>query len=209
MKITLFGATGRTGRQILSQALAEGHLVTAVGRSPRAVFEPHPQMQIAVAAFDDQVAVRAAMHGCDAVLSAVGAPLSRAVTSVHEDSARAILRVMQAETIRRLVVVSSGGTNPQHDPNLPFVFEQVFKRLFINIYHDQIRMEQHIMASDRDWTIIRPPQLTDDVLDTRYRTAEAYAIAGGNSVSRADVAHLMLRVLDDPSAYRKAYAIAR
>ncbi len=209
MKITLFGATGRTGRQVLSQAIAGGHVVTAVARSPHAAFEPHPQLRIAIATFDDPAAVREAIQGCDAVMSAVGAPLSRSATSVHEDSARAILTAMQAEAISRLVVVSSGGANPHHDPNLPFVFEQVFKRLFINIYNDQIRMEQRILASELDWTIVRPPQLIDDVLDTRYRVAEAYAIAGGNQASRSDVAHLMLRVLDDPNTYRKAFAIAR
>ena len=209
MKITLFGSTGRTGRQILSHALSACHLVTAIARRPRAEFESHPQLRIVIATVDDQAAVRAAIQGCDAVMSAIGAPLSRDVTSVHEDSGRAILTAMQAEAISRLVVVTSGGTNPHHDPNLPFMFAQVFKRMYINIYEDQMRLEQRIMASDRDWTIIRPPQLTDDKLDTYYRTAEAYAIAGGNSIGRADVAHFMLHVLDDPSTYRKAYAVAR
>jgi len=208
LNIVIFGATGRTGHYLVNQALERGHTVTAVARHPEAITLRHERLRVVSGLFDQPETIDAAISGQAAVLSAVGAPMSRAATSVHADSARSILAAMGRVGVRRLICVTSGGTNPQHDPNLPLVFEQVFKRIYANIYQDQIEMEQIVMASDTDWTIVRPAALTDDPATGRCRVAEAYAIRGGNQTPRADLADFMLKQLDDPTTIRKAVALA-
>ena len=194
--------------ELTRQALALGHTVTAVVRGPIRLPMSHEQLRVVKATFTDEDAITKALGGQEAVLSGVGAPLSRAPTCVHEDSARAILAAMTKTGVQRFLAVTSGGTSPQHEPNLPFVFEQLFKRLFSNIYNDQIRMEQAIMASTVDWTIVRPAQLTDEPVSNRYRFAEGYALPKGNTTARADVAHFMLNHIVDKATFRKGIAIA-
>jgi hypothetical protein len=64
----------------------------------------------------------------------------------------------------------------------------VFKRIFANIYQNQMAMEIIAMASDTDWTIVPPAALTDGPATGRCRVAEGYAILGGNHTPRADLA---------------------
>jgi uncharacterized protein YbjT (DUF2867 family) len=70
-------------------------------------------------------------------------------------------------------------------------------------------MEDILRDSDLDWTVVRPPRLTDKPVTGRYRTAYGRNLRGGVLVSRADVAHLMLRVLDEPESVRQVLGIAR
>jgi len=208
MHLTIFGATGQTGQQLVAQALERGHTVVAAARRPEAIDLRHAHLTVVRGDFADQATIEQAVNGQAAVLSAVGAPMSRTPTTIHADSARSILAALQTTGVRRFIGVTSGGTNPQHDPNLPFVFEQVFKRLFANIYRDQMEMERIVMASSVDWTIVRPAALTNGPATGRCRTAEAYAIRGGNQTPRADLAAFMLDQLTQSDYIRKAVALA-
>jgi putative NADH-flavin reductase len=69
-------------------------------------------------------------------------------------------------------------------------------------------MEDVLAGSGLDWTVVRPPQLTDKPFTGHYRTAHGQNIRGGWSVSRADVAHLMLRVLEQPETIKQTIGIA-
>ena len=208
MKIVIFGATGKTGQYLVKQALDRGHDVTAVARHPEAISLRNDRLLVVRGLFDQPETIDAAVSGQSAVLSAVGAPMSRAITSVHADSARSLVASMGRVGVRRLICVTSGGTNPQHDPDLNLFFEQVFKRIFANIYQDQMAMEKIVMVSDTDWTIVRPAALTDGPITGRCRAAEGYAIRGGNQTPRADLADFMLNQLVTPMFIRKAVALA-
>lgn len=208
MKLVIFGATGKTGRQLVVQALQRGHTLTAVVRRPEAVDLHHDRLEVVHGTFNDQTGIEAAVRGHDAVLSAVGAPQSRQPRTVHADSARSICAAMEATGVQRLICVTSGGTNPQHDPHLPFIFEQIFKRIYANIYRDQQVMEQIVMASSVDWTIVRPAGLTNDPATGRCRVAEAYALPGGSRTPRADLAAFMLQQVDSTAYIQKAVALA-
>ena len=70
-------------------------------------------------------------------------------------------------------------------------------------------MEDALRDSGLDWTIVRPPRLTDKPLTGRYRTAYGENLRRGLTVSRADVAQLMLGVLDQPAAVKQTVGIAR
>lgn len=68
-------------------------------------------------------------------------------------------------------------------------------------------MEQTLAASTADWTVLRPPYLTDKPATGRYRTAMEADVPGG-SLSRADLAHAILDVLENPATLRHAIGIA-
>jgi putative NADH-flavin reductase len=69
-------------------------------------------------------------------------------------------------------------------------------------------MEDILRDSGLDWTVVRPPRLTDKPLTGSYRTAYGQNLRGGFLVSRADVAQLMLRVLEQPQTIKQAIGIA-
>ena len=88
------------------------------------------------------------------------------------------------------------------------VLSPLIKVLLRKRYGDLARMEDALRDSGLDWTVVRPPRLTDKALTGTYRTANGRNLRGGVLISRADVAHLMLRVLEQPQTIRQAIGVA-
>jgi putative NADH-flavin reductase len=220
MKLTIVAATGRIGRQILEQALAAGHDVTAVARNPATLPAPVRPVTADLAAADP-AALESAVAGADAVLSGLG-PRSLSDTGIASTGTRAIVQAMRATGVRRIVVVSAAPIStvpspgrpdpPRHDPGEGFFMRHLFsplaKAAFRRHYADLALMEDILRDSGLDWTVIRPPRLTDKPLTGAYRTAYGRNLRGGLRVSHADVAHLMLRVLEQPETINQAIGIA-
>jgi len=223
MKLTIFAATGGIGRQLLGQAVAAGHDVTAVARNLRGL-SPVPARAVAAdLASADPAALQPAVAGADAVLSALG-PRTKADAGVAARGTEVITEAMRAAGVRRVIVVSAApiGTiaspgrphPPRHDPGDGFIIrylaDPIVKRALRAHYADLARMEDVLRDSDSDldWTIVRPPRLTDKPVTGRYRTAYGQNIRRGVFVSRADVAHYMLSVLDNPETFHRTVGIA-
>jgi putative NADH-flavin reductase len=222
MKLTIFAATGGIGRHILEQAVAAGHDVTVVVRDANKL----PKLPVRVVTADlgnpDRAVLSSAVSGADAVLSGLGPRNPKADAGVTSRGTRAIVAAMQAAGVRRIVVVSAapigtvaspGRPNPpKHDPGDGFFMRHLFSPLIGVVlrqhYADLALTEDILRDSGLDWTISRPPQLTDKPLTGTYRTAYGQNIRGGRSVSRADVAHNMLRVLEQPESIRQVVGIA-
>jgi putative NADH-flavin reductase len=221
MKLTIFGATGGIGTQLLAQAATAGHLATAAARNPARVAGAARIVAVDLAA-PDRRALESAVAGADAVLSALG-PRSATDAGVVSGGTRAILEAMLTTGVRRLVVVSAApvGTTPspdrpappRRDPGDTFLMRHVLsplvKRVFGKGYADLAVMEDLVRLSDAEWTIVRPPRLTDRPLTGVYRTAYDRNVRRGLSISRADLAHLMLRLLDEPESIRHTVGVAR
>jgi nucleoside-diphosphate-sugar epimerase len=155
------------------------------------------------------------------VLSGLG-PHSNADAGVASRGTRAIVAAMKATGVRRIVVVSAAPVStvpspgrpnpPRHDPGDGFFMRYLFSKIasarFGKVYDDLARMEDLLAGSGLDWTVVRPPQLTDKPLTGAYRTAYGQNLRGGLSVPRADVAHLMLRVLGQPETIHQTIGIA-
>lgn len=220
MRLTIFAATGGIGRQVLEQAVASGHDVTAVVRNPKKLSR---QVRIVTAdlAAADPAALQSAVAGADAVLSGLG-PRSNSDAGVAWQGTRAIVEAMQAADVRRIVVVSAApiGTvpspgrpkPPKHDPGDGFFMRNLFspltKAALRKHYADLALMEDILRDSGLDWTVVRPPRLTNKPLTGTYRTAYGQNLRGGFFISRADVAHHMLRVLEQPETIKQAIGIA-
>lgn len=212
MKLAVFGATGGVGTQLVKLALEQGHTVTAVMRNPAKFRLPsHESLHlVTVPDLADTERVQAAIYGSDAALSGVGPSNNKDLTAASVPT-RHILTALQGAGIERFVAVSAAPVGPIPDGEGFFSKRFVYgvaRRLFAGIYADLAVMEQDIAASDLQWTVVRPPKLTDKPLG-EYRIAIGDNVARGMFVSRAEVAHAMLALLTDDRAIRQAVGVAR
>src|SRR5437764_1203871 len=111
MKLVVFGATGGIGAQVVQQALAAGHEVTAVARRPEAITLRHECLKVVQGDVLDAESVRKAVMGKDVVVSAVGAR-DRGPTTVYSQGNANILQAMQAAHVRRIFCISASGLDP-------------------------------------------------------------------------------------------------
>lgn len=211
MQMTVFGATGGIGGQVVRQALDAGHRVTAVVRASASFDLRHPALEVAtVPGLTDPDVLRAAVEGSDAVISGVG-PRGRKDGPVASSATRGILRAMEVSGVRRLVAVSAVPVGPVPEGEsflnrrilLPFI-----GALARDVYVDLTAMEDEIRRSAARWTIVRPPKLVNRRLSGTYRTVVGANVPRGYAISRADVARAMLAVLDDPATFGQAVGIA-
>ncbi|MGW1146068.1 NAD(P)-dependent oxidoreductase [Streptomyces sp. NPDC002454] len=214
MRITVFGATGGVGREIVRQGLAAGHEVTAVVRDPaRLTVTAAPgdpgTLEVLGADLTAPEQVRAAVAGRDAVLSALG-PRDRKDPGVTARLTRAVLAAMAAEDVRRLLVVSASplAPTPPGEPLVDRLMEAVVNVVFRAAYADMRAMEAALAGSGTDWTAVRPPRLLDGPVTGRYRTVVGGRPKSGRTLNRADVAHAMLAMIEDRGTVRQAVGVA-
>ncbi|MEE1751759.1 NAD(P)-dependent oxidoreductase [Streptomyces sp. SP18CS02] len=209
MRLTVFGASGGIGRQIVEQALAAGHHVTAVVRDPGAVTATGGRLEVAPVRFDDPGALRAAVAGRDAVLSGLG-PRSRKHVGVASALTRLVVEALEETGTRRFLAVSAAPLGPVPRDETPYlrVMTPLVSRILREHYDDLRVMEADLRRGSTDWTVLRPPRLVDRPLTGVYRTAVGAGLRGGARIARADAAHAMLALIDDPSALRQPVAVA-
>jgi putative NADH-flavin reductase len=210
MKLTIFGATGATGTCLTTQALAAGHSVTALVRDPARLAVPHQhRLQVVTADVLDPASITPAVDGADAVLTAIG-PKGTGPSTLRHDSTRSIIEAMQKTGARRLLAVSGSVVADQGEsPYLRYLLKPLVRRTFLrNVCADMRATEDEIHASDLDWTIFRPPSLTGKPARGTYRTATDRNLPHCFTISRADLATCILKLLDDPAAVHKHVCIA-
>jgi putative NADH-flavin reductase len=220
LKLTIFAATGGIGREIVTQAVTAGHDITSVVRNPSKLSAAVHSVTADLATADPAT-LEPAIVGADAVLSALGARAS-SDAGVAWRGTRAMVEAMKAVKVRRIVVVSAApiGTvpspgrpkPPKRDPGDGFFMRNLLSPLtkfaLREHYADLALMEEILRESGLDWTIVRPPRLTDKPLTGVYRIAYGKNLRRGLFISRANVAHLMLRVLDQHASIKQTIGIA-
>jgi putative NADH-flavin reductase len=207
MNIVLLGATGQLGQAILKQALEKGHSVKALVRNPAKLDLQHDCLEIVQAdvLHDSSDRIAMLLAGSDAVISAIGTGYSVKITTIYSKGTQTIVEAMEKANIRRLVVVSSCGTDPE--PTESWWYLWIVRRLLINVYIDMTRMEENIMRRDHlEWVIVRPSQLTNGA-PKPYRVNLRHCPEGGYQISRADVAGFMLQQLHANTYLRQTPAL--
>lgn len=206
MKLTIFGATGGTGRELVEQACTAGHDVTAVVRSPSSL-ESGPRLTVVTADVLSPDELTPAIAGRDAVLTTIGVR-DRGPTTIQTDTTRGIIEAMRTAGVGRLVCVSNSGMHTAGDgPLTRALVKPILRRMLRHGFADMRRMEEVVMASGLEWTILRPPRLTGGRHTGTYRTEMNRNVRGGIQVSRADLADCMLRCLTDPTTEQTAISI--
>ena len=184
-KIVVIGSTGRTGRLVLDEALRRGHSITAFTRRPDGLAGVRGLKSVVRGdgrSLDD---IRRAVTGQDAVISIVG-PDGFGPTTVMSEVTRAELDAMQEAGVRRLVTVSVSAIEGRR----PWVLINFVRWLMRKPYADFGRMERLIRSNAMDWTIVRPPYLSNGP-----KTGQVRVQVGGRDlrhgpyhISRSDLA---------------------
>ncbi|KAL9969000.1 hypothetical protein ACROYT_G021154 [Oculina patagonica] len=203
---------GRTGNEVVKQALEKGHHVTAVVRTPEKLTTQHENLVLVKGDACDVESFAAALDGKDAVLSSLGVYANIFnPTTFYSESMNAITEAMSRHKITRLVTVTSWCTQP--GPNNYWFLEWVIKPLFLNgVIKDMATMEKMLESSDPqalNYTIVRPCRLLVGEQTGNYKVEEGQCNTGTtNKITCADVAECMLKTLESNEYDRKGIAIA-
>jgi putative NADH-flavin reductase len=207
MHILVIGATGRTGREVVIQALGQGHDVSALVRNPVDIRQQDERLKVIHGNVLDYASVESAIQGQDAVVSALGAR-THGRTTVLSGGTNNIIRAMEQQSVHRFVCESSLGVGDSAG-QMGRLFDWLVLPLWLrHVYRDKEVQEQAIMESTLDWVIVRPALLTNGSWTGIYQVGLTYTRSSiVPRISRADVADFMLKQVNDDAYLRKAPAL--
>ncbi len=207
MKLLVLGATGGTGLEIVSQAIERGHSVTAFVRAPDPLKRFGDRITVIRGNLLNGSELQRVLEGHDAVLSGFGPrlPVSKADATLLQRFAVELTSGMFQAGVRRVVVESTA-----------FLFKDsiipptnFFGRLFFpDIVRDAGEMENVFRKSGLDWTMVRPPRLTDQPRTGKYRVLEGHLPRFGFAISRADVADFMIKAGENGASVGKIVGVS-
>ena len=208
MKLTIFGATGGTGKQLVVQALAAGHQVVAFVRDPSKLTTRHDHLTILQGELTNPETIEHAVLGTDAVISALGPRRGAKDKSITRGTEN-ILSAMVKHGVRRMVITSTPSARDPNDvPDFRFKLAvRMIQLIARGACEDIVNTAKVVRTSDRDWTIVRVSMLVDapktGVVKVGYVNKEM-----GMRITRADLAEFMLKQVQDSTYLRQAPAIS-
>lgn len=199
MKLAIFGATGRTGRPLIQQALESGYDVVVLVRSPAKLSLQHPQLTVVQGDSMKPVDVEKVVQGSNAVISVLGQSKA-SPRDLQTVSIQNIVVAMQKFGVRRLVSLTGAGVAaPQDQPKLVnHLIKLALKTLSGHVLRDGELHAEVIKQSGLDWVIVRGPMLTEGPHTGKYRVGWV-GVNTSARISRADVADFLLKQVIDTS----------
>jgi putative NADH-flavin reductase len=195
MKLLIFGSTGSIGRQLVEQALEQGHTVTAFARNPEKLDIQHTNLKVVQGDVMDSASVEQAVQGQDAVLCVLGSGAQRKGT-IRSEGTRQIIQAMEKVGVQRLICQTTLGAGDSWE-NLNFFWKYIMFGAFLReVFADHEKQENEVKQSRLDWTIVRPGAFVDGDRTGQYR----HGFPGTDKtaklkISRADVADFLLQQL--------------
>jgi uncharacterized protein YbjT (DUF2867 family) len=206
MNLLILGAAGGTGRALVAQAVAQGHVVTAWTHHPPDPSLPSP-VHLIVADIRDIARLDAAIANQDAVVDALGTRRPFLTTTLETDAATAVIASMHRHNIPRLIAISSLGVGDSIQ-NINFVFRLLLPLFFRGVMPDKQRMEAAVRSSHLDWMIVRSAGLTNGPATGNVQIITPQSRRHVRRISRADVAAFILQQLASPLPLQKVVGIA-
>ncbi|NJC26515.1 NAD(P)-dependent oxidoreductase [Neolewinella antarctica] len=196
MIIALFGGTGRTGQEFIPKALAAGHTLKILARTPAKVTVTHDRLSVTQGDILDAASVRQTIAGCDAVVSLIG-QTKGGNKAVQTAGTRHLVAAMMAENVQRVISMSGGGLPYAKDE--PKFIDKIFRGImgvfFKSVISDATGHAEILQQSTLDWTIVRAPRLVEEADRGEYKVGYV-GTTGGSKISRGDVASFVLKITE-------------
>ncbi len=204
MKLAIFGATGRTGKPLVAQALGQGHEVRALARDPTKLEVSQESLLVIHGDVLNAADVAETIAGSDAVLSVLG-QTKGSPKNLQTVATRHIVAAMKTHGVTRVTSLTGAGVRDPHDE--PKLVDRVFGLLLATVARSVIQdADAHaevLRQSGLEWTLVRGPRLTEGPRTDTYKVGYV-GKDSGTQASRADVADFMLRQLGDDTWVHKA-----
>jgi putative NADH-flavin reductase len=203
MKLLILGAGGRTGKILVEQALAAGHIVTAFVHSETDMNMFGSDVTVISGDARNASDLEKALKGQKAVISTLGSskPGDRIITS----TTAALIKGADNEGVKRILLMSSFLATENFQP--PLVVKVALK-LMHSIVKDINSGEELLRLSDTDYTIVHATRLTNSPLVPNYRVIkEGQKLGTKDKISRADVAYFLLKALSEKKYIRTSVII--
>ena len=208
MKLLIIGGTGRTGQELIKQALVQEHVVTALVRNPKKLNTTHPNLNIIQGDILLSDSLEKAFSGQDAVLCALGHKRFFIKTTILSEGTKNSIRTMEKCGVKRFICITSLGLNDSRYKLGLYYTLFVIPFIIFFYFLDKEKQEKLIAQSKLDWTIVRPGQLTNGKKRGKYKHgADLGSYLFTKMISRADVADFMLSQLSDTTYLHKTPAI--
>jgi uncharacterized protein YbjT (DUF2867 family) len=189
MNLTVLGAAGAIGVQLVEQAIAAGHQVTALARSAENLTLTNPNLHVVQGDATDRAVVSQAMKGADAVISVLGAR-----GPVIAEATRAVVAAAEQAGPDRVVMLSSFAVARDR---LKPVSKLVTRMAMGSQIKDKTAGEEVLRASGLDWTIVYATLLTNGPKTEPRVVPETEKVGMSQRISRADVASFLLQAATD------------
>ncbi len=205
MRLSLFGSTGRVGRRLIEYALAEGHTVRALARTP-AKLAPRPGLEVVTGDVLDPAAVARVITGTEAVLSTLGGAGLEDPGEAQSQGMRNIVAAMQAQGVRRVLGVAGSGILDSAEGGLRHD-QPSFLAMFKPVSIRHMEAWHAMRDSDLDWTMVAAPDLVDGERTGTYRTLPERLPEKAKQISVEDVADFMLKEMTARAHLRRRVGI--
>lgn len=208
MKLAIFGASGRTGRPLVQQALEAGHDVVALVRTPSKLSIRNERLTVVQGDAANLADVERVVQGADAVLSVLG-HVKGSAPDIATQAIRNIITAMDKDGVKRLVSLSGASVHaPQDNPKLVNrLIKFITKATTGSLLEDAEQQLAAIQNSDVDWVVVRGPILNEGPHTGTYRVGWV-GVNTGIRISRADIADFMLKQVTDTTYLRQAPLIS-
>lgn len=195
MTIIVFGATGMVGKQLVQQALHNGHTVKAFGRNVFSEFEADTKnLQLIKGALFDAAEVSAAIKGCDAVLSALGGGFD-GTDKTRTLGIKNIIAQMEKNNVQRIVAIGGLGVLNAADDGL-LIDTKDYPKEFIPVGKEHQQAYEYLKASNLNWTFVCPPNIINADATGAFTTNANYPPEqNNNKINAGDLALFMLNEL--------------
>lgn len=209
MKITVFGPTGGTGKQIVEQALAAGYEVVAYARNPSKLDIENERLTVIQGELSDQASIENSVKGSDAVLSSLG-PRGGSKDKPLTLGMQNVIAAMKKQGVRRLIITSTlSAQDPKDKPDFRTkAMVNLVKTTMHAAYEDIVSVAETVRNSDLDWTIVRLAILNNRPKSGKVRAGYVGSGDVGTQIRRADIAGFMLSQIGDAKYLREAPAIS-
>jgi putative NADH-flavin reductase len=206
VKIALFGATGRTGQHILQAALADGHQVHVLVRSPSKLTLSSQAVVVFVGDALDVEIVEYTMRECDVVASALGLTDAFQPEALSQGTAN-IITAMESLGLQRLVAVAGAGILRDRKTGRPRLESPTFNPAYLPYAREHLRMLELLTHSHLDWTLVCPPAMREAPA-VPLRVAANVLPEGGRSASYAAVGAFVYRLLSSSDYIHQCVGVA-
>lgn len=203
MNIIVFGASGKTGKLVVEQALNLQHKVTAFVRNLTKLQIEHPNLHIIQGDALDEEAVQKAVSGQEVVISCLGSSSGLGKTTALHEMTQNIVKAMKVNHVLRIIYMASAGI----DKEISGLIGKLTMKMLGNVLEDHHNAVEVIKANDLTWTVARPMGLSDNPPTGSYREEHEGIPKGSRSISRADVADFITRALTDEKYLNQSVAL--